>query len=74
MKPASGDDFHRLRTAFLRLRAALRDPTTGLYAYSLHFDEVRALLTRRRRVGWCGSAWETGDWWNRSTAGRPTID
>ncbi|MDQ7006152.1 MAG: EAL domain-containing protein [Acidobacteriota bacterium] len=56
MKPASGDDFHRLRTAFLRLRAALRDPTTGLYAYSLHFDEVRALLTRRRRVGvvWIG--------------------
>ncbi|HHN75244.1 MAG TPA: EAL domain-containing protein [Acidobacteria bacterium] len=56
MKPASGDEFHRLRTAFLRLRAALRDPTTGLYAYSLHFDEVRALLTRRRRVGvvWIG--------------------
>ncbi len=45
------DEFHRLRTSYLRLRAALRDPTTGLYAYSLRFDEIRALIGNRTRVG-----------------------
>lgn len=42
-----GDD----RTQFLKLRAALRDPTTGLYAYSLYFDRIRAMLTERQRIG-----------------------
>ncbi len=45
------DEFHRMRTAYLRLRAAMRDPVTGLFHYALAFDEVRALLTDRSRIG-----------------------
>ena len=45
------DDFHRLRTAFLRVRAAVRDPNTGLFAPSYHFDRIRALLAERPRIG-----------------------
>ncbi len=51
MTGRSADEFHRLRTGYLRLRAALRDPVSGLFAYPLYFDEVRALLTDRQRVG-----------------------
>ncbi len=45
------DEFHRLRTGYLRLRAALRDPLSGLFAVPLHFDEIRALLVDRNRAG-----------------------
>lgn len=50
------DEFHRLRLAFLRLRAALRDPATELFAYPYHFDAVRMLLADRPRIGvlWVG--------------------
>ncbi len=46
-----GDEYHRLRTAFLRLRAALRDPNTNLFSYSLFLDEIRGLLSERSRIG-----------------------
>lgn len=45
------DEYHRLKGAYLRLRAALRDPVTGLYSFTVHFDEIRALLSERPRVG-----------------------
>ena len=45
------DEFHRMRTAYLRLRAAMRDPVTGLFHYALAFDEVRALLADRTQIG-----------------------
>lgn len=45
------DEYHRLRSAYLRLRAALRDPMTGLYSFTVHFDEIRALLKDRVHVG-----------------------
>ncbi len=45
------DDYHRLRTAFLRLRAAVRDPNTGLFGPAYHFDRIRAMLADRPRVG-----------------------
>lgn len=50
------DEFHRLRLAFLRLRAALRDPNTGLFSYPYHFDAIRMLLADRPRIGvlWVG--------------------
>lgn len=54
--PGGRDEFHRLRTAYLRLRSALRDPTTNLYTFTLYFDEIRAMLTGGRRAGtlWVG--------------------
>ncbi len=56
MTPPSRDEFHRLRTGYMRLRSALRDRTTGLFAFPLHFDDVRALLAERARIGvlWIG--------------------
>jgi EAL domain-containing protein (putative c-di-GMP-specific phosphodiesterase class I)/GGDEF domain-containing protein len=45
------DEYHRLKGAYLRLRAALRDPVTGLYSFTVYFDEVRALLRDRSHVG-----------------------
>lgn len=63
----------RLRTAFYRLRAALRDPTTGLFSYPYYFDRVRMMLSDRPAVGvvWIGMGerrmiesvygWETYD-------------
>lgn len=50
------DEYHRLRTAFLKLRAALRDPNTGLFGISLYFDDIRGLLADRQRLGvlWIG--------------------
>jgi EAL domain-containing protein (putative c-di-GMP-specific phosphodiesterase class I) len=52
----NSEEYHRLRTAFLRLRAALRDPNTGLFAYSYYFDRIRMLLADRPRIGvmWIG--------------------
>jgi EAL domain-containing protein (putative c-di-GMP-specific phosphodiesterase class I) len=44
------DEYHRLRTAYLRLRAALRDPNTELYHYTLALDEVRGMFVARTRV------------------------
>ncbi|GAB4225398.1 MAG: hypothetical protein Kow0062_27740 [Acidobacteriota bacterium] len=44
-------DVRRLRTAFLRLRAAVRDPNTGLFGVAYHFDRIRSLLADRPRVG-----------------------
>ena len=49
--PSRRDEFHRLRTGYLRLRSALRDPVTGLFAYPIYIDEVRALLADRNRIG-----------------------
>ncbi len=56
MSGTSQDEFHRLRASYLRLRSALRDPTTNLYAVSLYFDEIRALLSDSPRLGviWVG--------------------
>lgn len=56
MNPGANDEFGRMRTAYLRFRAALRDPVTGLLAFPLRFDEVRSLLADRQRVGalWVG--------------------
>ncbi|MDH3283700.1 MAG: EAL domain-containing protein [Acidobacteriota bacterium] len=51
MTERSDREMNRLRTRYLQLRAALRDPTTGLFGYSLHFDRVRAMLTERQRIG-----------------------
>jgi EAL domain-containing protein (putative c-di-GMP-specific phosphodiesterase class I) len=50
------DEFHRLRTGYMRLRSALRDRTTGLFSFPLHFDDIRALLAERARIGvlWVG--------------------
>lgn len=45
------DEFHRLRTNYLRLRAALRDPVTGLFSFPIYFDDIRALLADRQRIG-----------------------
>jgi EAL domain-containing protein (putative c-di-GMP-specific phosphodiesterase class I)/GGDEF domain-containing protein len=45
------DEFSRLRTSYLRLKSALRDRATGLYAFPLLFDEVRSLLDEREFVG-----------------------
>lgn len=50
------DEFHRQTTAFMQLRAALRDPTTELFAYSFHFDRLHRALADRPRLGvlWIG--------------------
>jgi EAL domain-containing protein (putative c-di-GMP-specific phosphodiesterase class I)/GGDEF domain-containing protein len=45
------DEYHRLKSAYLRLRAALRDPVTGLYSFTVQFDELRALLRDRANLG-----------------------
>lgn len=58
MIAAGPEGSQRLRTGYLRLRAALRDPVTGLYALAVHHDEVRALLADEHRAGvlWIGLA------------------
>ncbi|UCF66279.1 MAG: GGDEF domain-containing protein [Acidobacteriota bacterium] len=50
------DEFHRLRTAYLKLRTALRDPTSGLYSFTLHFDQIRSMVSDNDRIGvlWIG--------------------
>lgn len=45
------DESARLRSSYFRLRAALRDPTSGLFHYSVSFDEIRGLLRDRSRLG-----------------------
>ncbi len=54
MSGPRGDEFHRLRTAYLRLKAALRDRATGLFSYPLFFDQVRALT---HETGLAGVLW-----------------
>jgi EAL domain-containing protein (putative c-di-GMP-specific phosphodiesterase class I) len=44
-------DIEVLRTAYLRLSAALHDRTTDLPAYPVLFDELRRALDARRRIG-----------------------
>jgi len=44
-------DTEDLRTAYLRLSAALHDRTTDLPAYALLFDDLRRALDQRRRIG-----------------------
>jgi EAL domain-containing protein (putative c-di-GMP-specific phosphodiesterase class I)/GGDEF domain-containing protein len=44
-------DIEDLRTAYLRLQAALHDRTTDLPAYPVLFDELRRALDARRRIG-----------------------
>ncbi len=82
MSGGRGDEFHRLRTAYLRLKAALRDRTTGLFAYPLFFDQVRALthetglagvlwvVPAERRLVETVYGWETGDALAREIAAR----
>lgn len=50
------DEFHRLRTSYLKLRAALRDPNTGFFGIPVFFDDIRGLLADRPRLGvlWIG--------------------
>ncbi len=46
-----GDEAERARNEYLRLRGALHDRITGLPAYPLLFDRLRAWLDDRRYVG-----------------------
>jgi EAL domain-containing protein (putative c-di-GMP-specific phosphodiesterase class I) len=45
------DEFAHLRISYLRLKSALRDPSTGLYGFTLLFDEIRRLLDERGELG-----------------------
>ncbi len=56
MKTDERLDARRLRREYLRFRAALRDPNTDLYTYTVYFDRVRALLQDRPAIGvlWVG--------------------
>lgn len=51
MSHPAQDEFHRLHTAYLKLRAAVRDPITGLTHYALAFDAIRGLTADRQRIG-----------------------
>jgi EAL domain-containing protein (putative c-di-GMP-specific phosphodiesterase class I)/GGDEF domain-containing protein len=48
-RPEGTDD--RYRIEYLKLRSALHDRTTGLSAYPVLVDELRALLDARRHLG-----------------------
>ena len=47
----TADALEHFRTGYLKLRSALQDRTTGLPAYPMHVDALRAHLAARRRLG-----------------------
>ncbi len=47
LRPASPAESQRLRTGFLRLKGALFDKVTDLYAYSVHANRLQALAEGR---------------------------
>jgi EAL domain-containing protein (putative c-di-GMP-specific phosphodiesterase class I)/GGDEF domain-containing protein len=50
-EPRPEDALERYRNGYLKLRSVLHDRTTGLPAYPLLFDSLRAALEKRRHVG-----------------------
>ena len=49
--PRTAEALEHFRNGYLRLKSALHDRTTRFPAYPVLFDELRALLDSRRRLG-----------------------